>query len=364
MKRIVLKIGTSVLLDEDNEISFDMMKRFARQVRTAQDMGMEVIIVSSGAIACGMETLSLKKKPREIEKRQALASIGQVRLMKMYMEAFERERIRVGQILLTHEDIKSKSRCLNLMNTLNSLLAMDIVPVINENDALSFTEIKFGDNDNLSALIAQIVDADILLLLSDVDGLFDKDPVRHPEAQMIKVVRKIDERIEQLAEGTKSEKSVGGMVSKIEAAKKASYYGIPTRVVRGDSRNIVLRVLQGEEVGTLFLSGKKLARSKWWTAFAYKVRGVVWVDQGAEEAILHRGKSLLPSGVVKTQGDFRRGECIEVTSMDGKVIAKGISNYSSPDVNKIKGLKSVDIKRKLGYKYTEEIVHRDNMVVI
>lgn len=364
MKRIVLKIGTSVLLDEDNEISFDMMKRFARQVKAAKDMAIDVIIVSSGAIACGMETLGLRKKPKEIEKRQALASIGQVRLMKMYTEAFERERMRVGQVLLTHEDIKSKSRCLNLMNTLNSLLAMDIVPIINENDALSFTEIKFGDNDNLSALIAQIVDADILFLLSDVDGLFDKDPAKHPDAQMIKVVQRIDEGIEQLAEGTKSEKSVGGMVSKIEAAKKAAYYGIPTRVVRGDSKNIILRVLQGEEVGTLFLSGKKLARSKWWTAFAYKVRGVVWVDKGAEEAITHGGKSLLPSGVVKTQGDFRRGECIEVTNMDGKVIAKGISNYSSPDVNKIKGLKSVDIKRKLGYKYTEEIVHRDNMVLM
>lgn len=364
MKRIVLKIGTSVLLDEDNEISFDMMKRFARQVKAVKDMAIDVIIVSSGAIACGMETLGLRKKPKEIEKRQALASIGQVRLMKMYMEAFERERMRVGQVLLTHEDIKSKSRCLNLMNTLNSLLAMDIVPIINENDALSFTEIKFGDNDNLSALIAQIVDADILFLLSDVDGLFDKDPAKHPDARMIKVVQRIDEGIEQLAEGTKSEKSVGGMVSKIEAAKKAAYYGIPTRVVRGDSKNIVLRVLQGEEVGTLFLSGKKLARSKWWTAFAYKVRGVVWVDKGAEEAITHGGKSLLPSGVVKTQGDFRRGECIEVTNMDGKVIAKGISNYSSPDVNKIKGLKSVDIKRKLGYKYTEEIVHRDNMVLM
>ncbi len=364
MKRVVLKIGTSVLLDEDNEISFDMMKRFARQVKAVKDTGLEVIIVSSGAIACGMESLGLKKKPKEIEKRQALASIGQVRLMKMYTEAFERERMRVGQVLLTHEDIKSKSRCLNLMNTLNSLLTMDIVPIINENDALSFTEIKFGDNDNLSALIAQIVDADILFLLSDVDGLFDKDPGKHPDARMIKVVRKIDEGIEQLAEGTKSEKSVGGMVSKIEAAKKAAYYGIPTRVVRGDSKNIVLRVLQGEDVGTIFLSGKKLARSKWWTAFAYKVRGVVSVDHGAEEAITRHGKSLLPSGVMKTQGDFRRGECIEVTNMDGKVIAKGISNYSSPDINKIKGLKSVDIKRKLGYKYTEEIVHRDNMVVM
>ncbi|HBA52924.1 MAG TPA: glutamate 5-kinase [Syntrophorhabdus aromaticivorans] len=364
IKRVVLKIGTSVLLDSEKKVSIEMIKRFAQQVRRVKASGMDVVIVSSGAVACGMQTLNLKKKPREIEKRQALASIGQVLLMKMYMEAFESEKIKVGQILLTHEDIKNKERCLNLMNTLNSLLAMDIVPVINENDALSFTEIKFGDNDNLSALIAQISDADLLLLLSDVDGLFDKDPNRHPSAKMIKVVQRIDEEIEKLAEGTKSEKSIGGMVSKIEAAKKAGYYGIPTMVVRGDSENIVLRVMKGEETGTLFLSQKKLARKKWWTAFAYKVHGIVWVDEGAEQALLYHGKSLLPSGVVKTEGDFRRGECIEVNSMKSKVIARGITNYSSADVSKIKGLKSVDIERKLGYKYTEEIVHRDNMVII
>jgi glutamate 5-kinase len=282
----------------------------------------------------------------------------------MYMDAFAWEKMRVGQVLLTHEDIKNKDRCLNLMNTLNSLLAMDIVPVINENDALSFTEIKFGDNDNLSALIAQISDADLLLLLSDVEGLYDKDPNKHPSARLIKTIDKINEDVEQLAEGTKSEKSVGGMVSKIEAAKKAGCYGIPTRVIRGDIDNIIVRVVKGEEPGTLFLPGKKISRKQWWTAFAYKVKGTVWVDEGAEEAIAHYGKSLLPSGVVKTEGDFRRGECIEINSSEGNVVARGISNYSSHDVDKIKGLKSVDIGKKLGYKYTEEIIHRDNMVVI
>ena len=363
-KRIVVKIGTSILLDKYKRVSIDMIRNFARQVRELKDMEREIIIVSSGAIACGMETLNLKKKPREIEKRQALASIGQVLLMKMYMDAFAWEKMRVGQVLLTHEDIKNKDRCLNLMNTLNSLLAMDTVPVINENDALSFTEIKFGDNDNLSALIAQISDADLLLLLSDVDGLYDKDPNRHPSARLIKTIDKINEDVEQLAEDTKSAKSVGGMVSKIEAAKKAGYYGIPTRVIRGDIDNIMVRVVKGEEPGTLFLPSKKISRKQWWTAFAYKVKGTVWVDEGAEDAIAHHGKSLLPSGVVKTEGDFRRGECIEINSCEGNVVARGISNYSSHDVNKIKGLKSVDITKKLGYKYTEVIIHRDNMVVI
>ena len=363
-KRIVIKIGTSILLDRYKRVSIDMIRNFARQVKTLNDMKREVIIVSSGAIACGMETLNLKKKPKEIEKLQALASVGQVLLMKMYMDAFAWEKMRVGQVLLTHEDIKSKDRCLNLMNTLNSLLSMDIIPIINENDALSFTEIKFGDNDNLSALIAQITDADLLLLLCDVDGLYDKDPTKHPDARLIRLIEKIDESVEKLAEGTKSEKSVGGMISKIEAAKKAGYYGIPTRVIRGDIENIIVRVIKGEEPGTLFLPSKKISRRQWWAAFAYKTKGTVWVDEGAEAAISNHGKSLLPSGITKTEGDFRRGECIEVNNNKGTVIARGIANYSSTDVNKIKGLKSVDIAKKLGYKYTEEIIHRDNMVII
>lgn len=364
IKRVVIKIGTSVLLDREKKISVGMIQDIAKQVKAIKDINVDVIIVSSGAIACGMETLILKKKPKEIEKRQALASIGQVRLMKMYMETFQREKMHIGQVLLTHEDIKSKSRCLNLMNTLNTLLAMDIVPVVNENDALSFKEIMFGDNDNLSALIAQISDADLLLLLSDVEGLFDKDPNKHPDARMIRVVKKIDEEVEKVAGGTRSEKSIGGMVSKLEAARKAGSYGISTRVVMGNIKDVALRVIKGENIGTLFLPERKMTRKKWWTAFAFKVKGRIWVDEGAERAVLHFGKSLLPSGIIKTEGDFTRGECIEMNNGDGKVVAKGITNYSSSDINKIKGLKSIDIERKLGYKYTEEIIHRDNMVLL
>ncbi len=363
-KRIVMKIGTSVLLDGERRISPGIIRDFARQVRAIRNMGKDVIIVTSGAIGCGMEILGLKKKPKEIEKRQALASIGQVALMKMYMEAFQEEEIQVGQVLITHEDIKSKTRCLNLMNTLKTLLAMGIVPVINENDALSFKEIRFGDNDNLSALIAQITDTDLLLLLSDVEGLFDKDPNRYPDAAMIRVVEKIDEGIEKLAEGTKSEKSTGGMVSKLEAAKKAGFYGISTLIVKGDITNVVQRVLKGEAIGTLFMPSCRLARQKWWTAFAFNVKGKVWIDRGAEEALVRKGKSLLPTGVVGTEGDFRRGECVEILNDRGGLVAKAIVNYSSSDINKIKGLKSIDIERKLGYKYTEEIVHRDNMVLL
>lgn len=364
IRRVVVKIGTSVLVDKNKKISPPKIKEIARQIKQARERNMEIIIVSSGAVACGMETLGFEKKPKEIAAKQALASVGQVLLMRMYREHFEQLDIKVGQVLLTHEDIKSKTKCINLMNTLNALLKMGIVPIINENDALSYKEIKFGDNDNLSALIAQMADADLLLLLSDVEGLFERDPNEDPNAKMIPVVRKIDKEIEQVATGTGSEKSVGGMVSKLEAAKKAGCYGIPTRVVLGTKKDIILKVLDGKPEGTLFLPERKLARRKWWTAFAFKPKGTVWVDEGAERAVVHNGKSLLPSGVVKADGHFTSGECIEMKNLSGKVIAKGIINYSSSDVERIKGLKSIDIEKRLGYKYTEEIIHRDNMVVI
>lgn len=364
MNRLVIKIGTSVLLDDEKRISPGKIRDIALQVKKVKEKGIDVIIVSSGAIGCGMETVGIKKKPKEIAKRQALASIGQVLLMKMYRESFEKKGMKVSQILLTHEDIKNRVRCLNLTNTLDTLLGMDIVPVINENDALSFTEIKFGDNDNLSALIAQIVSADLLLILSDVEGLFERDPNRYPDAKMIPVVRRIDEDIEATAAQTGSEKSVGGMISKLEAAKKAGLYGIPTRVVLGGKKKVILNVVDGSEVGTLFLPGRKLARRKWWTAFAFKPKGAVWVDDGAERAVVGNGKSLLPSGIMKIEGHFASGDCIEMRNTSGAVVARGLANYSSSEMERIKGLKSVDIEKELGYKYTEEVVHRDNMVLI
>lgn len=363
-RKIVLKIGTSVLLDENNRISRAKAEGFARQVKAIRDLSVDVIIVSSGAIASGMEEMGLKKKPAEMAKKQALASIGQIMLMKMYMDAFAKVSLNVSQILLTHEDTKSRSRCLNLMNTIDSLLTMGVVPIINENDTLSFKEIMFGDNDNLSALIAQITGADLLFLLSDVEGLYDKDPKRHPRARMLTIVKRIDEEVERLAGGTRSEKSVGGMLSKIEAAKKAGQFGISTRVVKGDEPNVVLRALKGEEIGTLFLPRRRLPRKKCWIAFAYKPKGRIHVDEGAARALLTKGKSLLPSGIFDVEGDFARGECVEISTKEDSLIARGIVNYSSADIGKIMGSKSIEIENKLGYKYTEEVVHRDNMVLL
>jgi glutamate 5-kinase len=363
-KRVVLKIGTSVLLDGEKRISSARAEDFARQIKAVRDQSVQVICVSSGAQACGMETVGLKRKPREMAKRQALASIGQVKLMGMYMDAFARVGLTASQILLTHEDIKSRSRCINLLNTIDALLDMGVIPIVNENDTLSFKEIMFGDNDNLSALIAQITSSDLLVLLSDVEGLYEKNPNLHPNARMIRTVRRIDKDIEALALGTSSEKSVGGMTSKLEAAKKAGHYGIPTRLVKGDVRDVIPRLLAGEDIGTLFMASKRMTRKECWIAFAFKTKGSLTVDQGAEKALVNRGKSLLPSGIVEVEGDFARGECVDITDGRTKVIARGIVNYSSADISKIKGSKSIEIQGKLGYKYTEEVIHRDNMVLL
>jgi len=364
MRRLVLKIGTSVLLDETGQISAARADDFARQIRAARDQDVDVIIVSSGAVGCGMEAMGLKRKPREMAKKQALASVGQIVLMHMYMDAFAKVGLTASQILLTHEDTKSRSRCINLLNTVDTLLSMDVIPVVNENDTLSFQEIKFGDNDNLSALIAQITNADLLVLLSDVEGLFEKDPKVYPDSRMLKTVRRIDERIESLARGTSCEKSVGGMTSKLEAAKKAGRYGIPTRLVKGDVKDVIIRVVRGEEIGTLFTARKKLTRKQCWIAYAFRTRGRVGIDAGAQKALLDQRKSLLPSGILKVEGDFSRGECVEVTDGADKPIARGIVNYSSADIDKIKGSKSIEIERRLGYKYTSEVIHRDNMVLL
>jgi glutamate 5-kinase len=364
MRRVVVKIGTSVLLDAGEKISNSRAEDFARQIKAVRDRSIDVIVVSSGAQACGMERVGLRRKPREMARKQALASIGQVVLMRMYMDAFAKVGLAASQILLTHEDIRSRTRCINLMNTIDALLDMGVVPIVNENDTLSFKEIMFGDNDNLSALIAQITSSDFLVLLSDVEGLCEKDPKRHPGAKVIGTVRKIDREIEALAHGTDSEKSVGGMTSKLEAAKKAGHYGIPTRLVKGDVKDVLPRVIDGEDIGTLFLARKRMTRKECWIAFAFKSKGRIMVDQGARAALLEAGKSLLPSGIVKVEGEFARGECVDIADGEKNSIARGIVNYSSSDIGKIKGSKSIEIEKKLGYKYTEEVVHRDNMVLL
>lgn len=364
MRKIVVKIGTSVLLGADGRISFSRAEDFARQIRAVRDRSVDVIVVSSGAQACGMERVGISKKPREMARKQALASIGQVVLMGMYMEAFAKVGLTASQILLTHEDIRSRTRCINLMNTIDAVLDMGVVPIVNENDTLSFKEIMFGDNDNLSALIAQITSSDTLILLSDVEGLCEKDPKRHPGARVIGTVKRIDREIEALAQGTASEKSVGGMRSKLEAAKKAGHYGIPTRLVKGDVKDVLPRVVDGEDVGTLFLARKQMTRKECWIAFAFRSKGRIVVDQGARAALLDAGRSLLPSGIVGVEGEFARGECVDIADGQKNSIARGIVNYSSSDIGKIKGSKSIEIEKKLGYKYTEEVVHRDNMVLL
>jgi glutamate 5-kinase len=271
----------------------------------------------------------------------------------------------VAQVLLTHDDLSHRRRFLNARNTLLTLLGLGIIPIINENDTVAVDEIKFGDNDNLSALITNLIGADLLVILTDIDGLCDSDPRVNPNARCIFLVEDIDRNINGIVGQTKNEMSVGGMISKIEAARKASRFGIPTVVARGTKDGILHQILKGKEIGTLILpKGEALSSRKHWIAFNPRPRGDLFVDEGAKKAVVQRGKSLLPSGVVRIKGSFDRGDLVTCVGPRGKEFARGLVNYSASELEKIKGLRSVQIETALGYKYSDEVIHRDDLVVL
>jgi glutamate 5-kinase len=271
----------------------------------------------------------------------------------------------VAQVLLTHDDLSHRHRFLNARNTLLTLLELGIIPIINENDTVVVDEIKFGDNDNLSALITNLVGADLLIILTDIEGLCDADPRVNPNARCIPLVEDIDVDMKGITGGTKSEMSVGGMMSKIQAAQKASRFGIPTVVARGTRDGILHQILKGKEIGTLILSkGEALSSRKHWIAFNPKPKGDVIVDDGAKKAIVQKGKSLLPSGVIKVRGAFDRGDLVTCLGPRGKEFARGLVNYSAMELERIKGLRSDRIEPTLGYKYSDEVIHRDDLVVL
>ncbi len=327
--------------------------------------GYEIIIVSSGAIAFGMEKLGFKERPRTIPQKQAAAAVGQTSLMWNYERFFAQKREKVGQVLLTHSDLSNRQRYLNASKTLFTLINLGVIPIINENDSVVVEEIKFGDNDNLAALTANLVEADLLLILTDMDGLFDRDPRRKKGAHLIPLVKEIDGQIERLAFRGKNDTGTGGMATKIQAAKKAAAFGAPTIVANGKVEGIIQKIFEGEEVGTLFLPKKdKLGSRKHWIAFTLKSKGVLVVDNGAKEAILSQGKSLLPSGLLEVRGNFESGQAVSIQDSSGEEFAKGLVNYSSSEINKIKGLKSRDLEATLGYRYYDEIVHRDDLVIL
>jgi glutamate 5-kinase len=365
VKRVVIKIGSSVLTAGSDALHKEVFKNLAKNIAFLKKDGYEIIVVSSGAVAAGRKSLACIEQPVSIPQKQAAAAVGQVRLMRLYEDCFNEHNCSTAQVLLTHDALSDRQKFLNARNTLFTLLQCGIIPIINENDSVVVDEIKFGDNDILSALATNLVDADLLLILTDRDGLCAQDPQRCENARLIKVVEKITKEIETLAQGSSSKVGTGGMISKVDAAKKVSIYGIPTIVVNGNSREIINRVFKGEDVGTLFLPRKtKLSSRKHWIAFNLKPKGTLVVDDGAKRAIVEKGKSLLSTGLIDVQGFFKFGDPVKCVDTEGFEFARGLVNYRAEEVVKLRGVHSRDIKRILGYKYYDEIIHRDDLVVL
>ena len=362
-KRVIVKVGSNVLT-ADNGLNLKAIRSISRQICTLIDEKRDVILVSSGAMASGINKVGLPKRPDEIPKRQAVAAIGQAGLIMEYEKAFARHDKQVAQILLISDDMSYRQRYLNVRNTMFTLLSWKVVPIINENDTVMVEEIKFGDNDNLAAMIALLLNADILINLTDIEGLCNKDPRIHPNATLIPTVSSIKKDIEKFAGTIPGPLGAGGMLSKIKAAKKVTSAGIPMVIANGEKPNILQRLFAGQELGTFFVPKKeKLASRKRWIGFSLKPKGSIVIDQGAAEALLKGGKSLLPSGIVSVEGKFTKGAPVDLKAARLGVMGTGLVNYGSEDICKIMGLKSTQIKSHLGNKPYDEVIHRDNLVI-
>lgn len=366
VRRVVVKIGSSLLTDKDKRcIQSGFLRQLSRQIRSLQGRGIQCVIVTSGAIAAGLFKLGLKKRPKEMSELQALAAIGQSNLMHEYEAAFNRSRLKVAQILLTREDLSDRRRYSNAHNTLMRLFGHKIIPVVNENDTVAVEEIKFGDNDTLGVLVAHLSEADLLVILTDTEGFYSEDPRTNPKAKLLSDVLEWDGRLAQSATTSKSLVGTGGMVTKIKAAKSMMQSGTPMVIANGRKKNVLLKILDSEPIGTFFHpSVHKMNSRKKWLAWSVEPKGEMMVDDGAKRAILEKNKSLLPTGVRKVWGEWAKGDIVKIVDLDRKEVAKGISNFSSREIDQIKGLRTSEIFQKLGYKTPDEVIHQDNMARI
>ncbi len=363
--RVVIKIGSNLLTDKAGRINQRRIHSFAREISELSEKSFEIVMVSSGAIASGLRKLGLKTKPKEIRKKQATAAVGQPLLMWMYEQYFLKYKKHIAQILLTRDDLSNRIRYINAKNTILTLLEMGVIPIINENDTVATDEIKFGDNDQLAALVSGLIEANQLIILSDVEGLYTSDPKKDPEAKIIKHVKDFSKELEDIAKPTSTGYGTGGMYSKVIAAKKATSFGIPVHIVSGRKYGNIKAVLEGKDRGTFFEPVKdRVTSRKGWIAYATRAKGNIYIDEGAVKALLKNGKSLLPSGIKKVEGDFDLGDAVYCIDEKGQRIAKGLVNYSSCEIKLIKGKKSTEIEKILGYKYADEVIHRDNLVIL
>jgi glutamate 5-kinase len=363
---VVVKVGTRVLTHPDGTLNRERIAQLAEEIHTISNNSRRVVLVSSGAVGAGISLLGLKSRPTDLARLQAVAAVGQTHLIQIYDQTFSRHGRRAAQVLLTLDDVDDRIRYLNVRNTLLSILEFGAIPIVNENDTVSVDELKttFGDNDRLAAMVTNLIRAPLLVILSDIEGLYDGDP-SHAGAKLVPTVARIDEQVLAYVRDKKTGLSKGGMASKLESARIVTTAGENMIIASGRQENVLTRLMAGEELGTLFVAqGKAISPYKRWLGFTAQARGRIVLDAGARRAIVEQGRSLLAAGVVDVQGTFQKGDVIALCDSEGHVVARGLSNYSSADVAQIKGLKSAKIAAVLGRRPYEEIIHRDNLALV
>jgi len=363
-KRLVVKVGSALVTNNGAGLDLAAIEDWARQIAVLRDKGREIVLVSSGAVACGVQRLGWGRRPKTVHEKQAAAAVGQAGLVEAYEAAFAKHGLHTAQILLTHDDLADRKRYLNARSTLTTLLALGVVPIINENDTVVTDEIKFGDNDTLGALVANLIEADALIILTDQIGLFTADPRKDPGATLISEATAGDESLEAMAGGAGTRIGTGGMITKVIAAKRAARSGAHTAIASGREIDPIIRLAAGEPVGTLLVSETQpLAARKQWLADHLQLAGRLILDNGAVNA-LKAGKSLLPIGVIAAEGEFERGAAVACMSGDGHEIARGLTNYGSGEARLITRKSTTDIENILGYVDEPEFIHRDNLILI
>jgi len=362
-RRIVVKVGSSIITRE-GKLQSRVFGDISRQVSELFDAGREVAIVSSGAIAIGALDLGWNDSCRSIPEKQAAAAIGQIGLIEQYRRRFARRGRRVAQVLVTRSGLTDRERFINARHTLLELLRIGVVPIINENDTVATEEIRFGDNDNLSATVANLIGADMLIILTDVDGLYQRPPAEGSEPKIFDVIERVTPEIERAAGGSTSAFGRGGMTTKLEAARAASRCGTTTVICNGRKRDVLLKIAAGESIGTIFMTGNRLASRKHWLAFTTRTHGELVLDDGAVRAITHGGKSLLPAGIVEVRGKFRVGDPVSCVDSSGQSVARGLTAYASDAVERIARRPTREIAQMLGYSNGDEVIHRDDLVVL
>ena len=364
-KRWVIKFGSAILTNNGAGLDRGAIDGWVEQIAELMNQDIEVVLVSSGAIAEGISRLGWEGRPDSIHELQAAAAVGQMGLIQAYETSFIKFQRRTAQILLDHDDVSNRQRYLNARGALKRLMDLGVVPIVNENDTVATDEIRFGDNDSLAALVANLIDADLLVILTDKDGLYEADPDLNPSAKLVSRASADDKNLDHLASNSKSIVGSGGMVTKIKAARIASSSGCSTLITTGRKQNILLDIKKGHVLGTLLTAGQKpIAAKKQWLMGQLKAKGKLVLDSGAEAVILKHGRSLLPVGVVEVVGKFNRGDLVSCVNSMGHELARGLVNYSADEVNKIKGQNTDDVLEILGYRQNAEVVHRDNMVVL